>query len=157
MYPLRRSADRSAKLDAGVPVWPHLACGSRRLRSGRGVLNCCRFGSVHRLAKRGKLPPRIQRHWCKNHLTIDNRQLAMSGPIRNQGCVKTPVRGCAARCAVVAPPHRKLTSQPFWGYAPNLGRSPRFNQISSEGTALPHIGRHSREREFPHSLYRGRY
>src|SRR6266545_1269012 len=38
-----------------------------------------------------------------------------------------------------------------WGIAPDSINSSR------KGTALPHIGRHSRELEFSHNLYRSRF
>jgi hypothetical protein len=74
-------------------------------------------------------------------------------PTRYRGCV--PLRGYAALCAVAAPPHRRPHPTAFRGSAPVIaGTAPNLIGTSRKGTALPHIGRQSRERTFPQCLPR---
>src|SRR2546427_7807205 len=77
-------------------------------------------------------------------LKRQNSVLETIAPTARAGA-ETPIRGCAARCAVAALTHRRWhpnhsgATPLIWGGAPDSLSSSR------KGTALPHIGRHSRE------------
>src|SRR3989454_10745025 len=82
------------------------------------------------------------------------------------GCLEKPshshrgFRDCVeTRFAALPPDVRKgcaLPARPdgIWGYAPSRGRSPGMIRVAASGGAEPppHIGRHSRDAEFPHRL-----
>jgi hypothetical protein len=77
------------------------------------------------------------------------------GPTRYRDCVKTPGRGCAARCAVVAPRHLTVPPDYFWAMPP-LGAQPQIpSGLAGRAQPFRTSGGKAADRVFTQSLPRG--